>query len=64
MKVYLNIVEEDIEHNEKFLIIKRPEGKNEGLLTFLAGKVEEIDEKNEWDILRLVVKREILQEEG
>jgi hypothetical protein len=28
MKVYLKIVEVAIEHDGKFLIIKRPEGKN------------------------------------
>ena len=27
MKLYLNVVEVAIEHDEKFLIIKRPEGK-------------------------------------
>ena len=30
MKLYLNIVEVAIEHNDKFLIIKRPEGKHAG----------------------------------
>jgi 8-oxo-dGTP diphosphatase len=65
MKLYLNVVEVAIEHDEKFLIIKRPEGKNAGgLLAFPGGKVEGIDEQNEWDILRLAGKREILEEVG
>lgn len=65
MKLYLNVVEVAIEHDEKFLIIKRPEGKHAGgLLSFPGGKVEEIDEQNEWDILRLAAKREILEEVG
>lgn len=65
MKLYLNIVEVAIEHDEKFLIIKRPEGKHAGgLLAFPGGKVEEIDEQNEWDILRFAAKREILEEVG
>lgn len=65
MKLYLNIVEVAIEHDEKFLIIKRPEGKHAGgLLSFPGGKVEEIDEQNEGDILRFAAKREILEEVG
>ena len=35
MKLYLKVVEVAIEHDEKFLIIKRPEGKHAGgLLSF------------------------------
>jgi 8-oxo-dGTP pyrophosphatase MutT (NUDIX family) len=65
MKIYLNVVEVAIEHKKKFLIIKRPEGKHAGgLLSFPGGKVEEIDEQNEGDILRLAAKREILEEVG
>jgi 8-oxo-dGTP pyrophosphatase MutT (NUDIX family) len=65
MKLYLKVVEVAIEHDNKFLIIKRPEGKHAGgLLSFPGGKVEEIDEQNEWDILRLAAKREILEEVG
>ncbi|OJU72818.1 MAG: hypothetical protein BGO07_01215 [Alphaproteobacteria bacterium 40-19] len=65
MKPYLKVVEVAIEHEEKFLIIKRPEGKHAGgLLAFPGGKVEEIDEQNEWDILRLAAKREIFEEVG
>ena len=36
----------------------------DGLLAFPGGKVEEIDEQNEWDILRFAAKREILEEVG
>ena len=65
MKLYLNVVEVAIEHDEKFLIIKRPEGKHAGgLLCFPGGKVDELDEKNEWDMLRAAAKREILEEVG
>jgi 8-oxo-dGTP pyrophosphatase MutT (NUDIX family) len=65
MKHYLKVVECAIEHDSKFLIIKRPEGKHAGgLLSFPGGKVEEIDEQNEWDILRLAAKREVLEEVG
>ena len=65
VKHYLKVVEVAIEHNSKFLIIKRPEGKHAGgLLSFPGGKVEEIDEHNEWDILRLAAKREIYEEVG
>lgn len=65
MKFYLNVVEVAIEHEGKFLIIKRPEGKYAGgLLAFPGGKVEEIDEQNEGDILRFAAKREILEEVG
>jgi 8-oxo-dGTP diphosphatase len=34
------------------------------LLAFPGGKVEEIDEQNEWDILRFAAKREALEEVG
>lgn len=65
VKHYLKVVEVAIEHDSKFLIIKRPEGKHAGgLLSFPGGKVEEIDEQNEWDILRLAAKREIYEEVG
>ena len=64
-KHYLNVVQVAIEHDGKFLIIKRPAGKHAGgLLDFPGGKMEAIDEKNEWDILRFAAKREILEEVG
>jgi 8-oxo-dGTP diphosphatase len=41
MKFYLKVLEISIEHNAKFLIIKKPEGKNAGgLISFFAWKVE------------------------
>jgi 8-oxo-dGTP diphosphatase len=65
MKLYLKVVGVAIEHDNKFLIIKRPEGKHAGgLLAFPGGKVEEIDEQHEWDILKAAAKREILEEVG
>lgn len=65
MKLYLKVVEVAIEHDGKFLIIKRPEGTHAGgFLSFPGGKVEEIDEQNEWDILRFAAKREVLEEVG
>lgn len=45
-KHYLKVVEVAIEHDSKFLIIKRPEGSHAGgLLSFPGGKVKEIDEQ-------------------
>lgn len=39
MKHYLKVVEVAIEHDKKFLIIKRPEGKHAGgLFAFLRWK--------------------------
>lgn len=65
MKHYLKVVECAIEHDDKFLIIKRPEGKHAGgLLSFPGGKVEEGDEQDESDILRSAARREILEEVG
>jgi 8-oxo-dGTP pyrophosphatase MutT (NUDIX family) len=41
MKFYLNVIQVAIEYDEKFLIIKRPEGKHAGvLLAFPGGKVK------------------------
>lgn len=65
MKHYLKVVGCALEHNAKFLIIKRPQGVHAaGLLAFPGGKVEEIDEQNEWDILRSAAKREVFEEVG
>ncbi len=65
MKSYVNVVEVAIEHKEKFLIIKRPEGTHAGgLLSFPGGKVEESDAKKGGDILIEAAKREILEEVG
>ncbi|ARN85361.1 NUDIX hydrolase [Candidatus Nucleicultrix amoebiphila] len=65
MKKYLVIVECAIEHNHKFLIIKRPIGSHgEGTLAFPGGKVEEQDEKNTTDALIHALKREVQEEVG
>jgi len=65
MKQYLLVVECAIEYQGKFLIIKRPAGLHAGgFLAFPGGKVEEIDEKNEYDMLRLAAKREVFEEVG
>ena len=65
MKRYLKVVECAIEHNAKFLIIKRPEGGHAGgLLSFPGGKVDSVDEQDQWNILRAAAKREILEEVG
>jgi 8-oxo-dGTP pyrophosphatase MutT (NUDIX family) len=65
MKQYLIVVECAIEHEGKFLIIKRPQGKHAGgQFSFPGGKVEEQDEAENFDILRSAVKREIFEEVG
>lgn len=65
MKNYLIIVECAIECYDKFLIIRRPEGKHAGgLLSFAGGKVDEADEINTYDVLRTAVRREISEELG
>lgn len=65
MKKYLVVVECAIEHDGKFLIIKRPEGKHAaGLLSFPGGKFDPEDEVSEWNVLRLAAKREIFEEVG
>jgi 8-oxo-dGTP diphosphatase len=65
MKNLIKVVECAIEHQNNFLIIKRPEGVHAGgLLSFPGGKVEQIDMQNQWDVLREAVKREIFEEVG
>jgi 8-oxo-dGTP pyrophosphatase MutT (NUDIX family) len=65
MKKYLVVVECAIEVNGKFLLIKRPNGTHaEGLLSFPGGKVEEQDEKDNYNILKSAVKREVFEEVG
>ena len=64
-QLYLTVVQVAIEHNDKFLVIKRPEGAYEGgKLCFPGGKVDETDHRNAWDFLRLAAKREVLEEVG
>lgn len=65
MKKYLIVVECAIEHNSKFLIIKRPMGVYaEGLLAFPGGKIEAIDEQPNTNILEAAVRREVYEEVG
>lgn len=65
VKNYLIVVQCGIEHDGKFLIIKRPVGKDAGgLLAFPGGKIDEQDELHHFDLLRNAVKREILEEVG
>jgi 8-oxo-dGTP diphosphatase len=54
-----------IEHENKFLIIKRPKGASaEGLLSFPGGKFEISDAINSKDAVKSGVKREVLEEVG
>lgn len=65
MKNYLAVVEVAIEYQGKFLVIKRPAGSEAGgLLSFPGGKVDLIDEQDNYDILRAAAKREVLEEVG
>lgn len=62
---YIAVVECAIEHNNKFLIIKRPEGVHAGgLLAFPGGKVEEHDGAPNENILVQAVIREVFEEVG
>lgn len=62
---YIAVVECAIEHNNKFLIIKRPEGVHaEGFLAFPGGKVEAQDGEKDGDILIQAVIREVFEEVG
>ena len=47
------------------MIIKRPQDRHAGgLLSFPGGKVEQIDEADQWDILRSAAKRKVFEELG
>jgi 8-oxo-dGTP pyrophosphatase MutT (NUDIX family) len=62
---FLVIVECAIEHNGRFLLIKRPAGVHaEGLLAFPGGKVEIEDGAGTQNILTQAVKREVFEEVG
>lgn len=62
---YMVVVECAIEHNGKFLIIKRPMGTHaEGLLSFPGGKFENADGLNSPDALVQAAKREVFEEVG
>jgi len=65
MHHYLKCVECAIEYNSKFLVIQIPQGKHTGgKLSFPGGKVDESDQKNQWDVLRSAAKREVFEELG
>lgn len=54
-----------IEHDGKFLIIKRPQGVHaSGLLSFPGGKFEASDAIGNEDAAKQAVKREVLEEVG
>lgn len=54
-----------IKHQNRFLIIKRPEGVHAaGTLSFPGGGVEFLDGADSADILRQATKREVLEEVG
>lgn len=63
MERFLVVVECAIEHNNKFLIIKRPAGVHAaGFLAFPGGKVEYKDGSG--NILVEAIKREVFEEVG
>ena len=65
MEKFLVVVECAIEHDGKFLIIKRPLGVHAGgLLAFPGGKVEYKDGGEKKDILVEAIKREVFEEVG
>lgn len=65
MNHYLKVVECAIEYDSNFLVIQIPPGKHtSGKLSFPGGKVDEIDEKKQWDVLRSAAKREVYEEVG
>jgi len=65
MKPLVAIVECAIEHENKFLIIKRPEGGHaSGLYAFPGGKVEDKDTKSSDDVLATAARREVVEEVG
>ncbi len=58
-------VECAIEHNNKFLVIKRPKNAHAGgMLSFPAGKVEIHDGRGSEDVLMAAAKREVFEEIG
>ncbi len=65
MQNFLVVVECAIEHDGKFLVIKRPENVHAaGLLAFPGGKVEYTDGADNHDILIQAIKRETFEEVG
>lgn len=65
MERFVVVVECIIEHQEKYLIITRPQDVQAGgLLAFPGGKVDVEDGAQDADILINAVKREVLEEVG
>jgi len=65
MNHFVVVVECIIEYEEKFLLIKRPQGVHAGgLLAFPGGKIEAQDGAHHADVLVGAVKREVLEEVG
>lgn len=65
MKNCTIVVECILHHNNRFLLIERPQGVHAGgLLAFPGGKVEEADTKDGQDILETALAREIFEEVG
>ncbi len=65
MSHFLAVVECIIEHEGKYLMIRRPEGIHAGgLLAFPGGKVEYEDGFDSQNILINAVKREVFEEMG
>lgn len=65
MQRFIAAVECALEHNGRYLFIKRPPGVHAaGLLAFPGGKVEYADGDENTNILREAVKREVFEEVG
>ena len=65
MSTFLCVTECAIKHEDRFLMITRPEGTHAGgILSFPGGKVDYSDGENAADILVNAVKREVFEELG
>lgn len=65
MERFVVVVECIIEHQDKYLLITRPQGVQAGgLLAFPGGKVDVEDGADDASILMNAVKREVLEEVG
>ena len=65
MQKFVVVVECAIKFNDKFLLIRRPNGVHAGgCLSFPGGKVEYKDGGEKLDVLSEAVKREVLEEVG
>jgi 8-oxo-dGTP diphosphatase len=65
MKNCTIVVECILHHNNRFLLIERPQGVHAGgLLAFPGGKVEVDDAKDGQDVLEAALAREVFEEVG